>query len=197
MVAGQSGTPQHAERAQLWLQNWEVKNWFGEGSNEAFNLQSDDERLRCPSCVLKGYRITLSPLFVDERNIKREINEHTRREAEKKEKEQEERRKMQKMQEAADRVLAEKLAAADAKIRQRPARRNLKRKGDAIIEDANEAKRQKEGGDTRVSDMKEEQKGNLQPGWSHDILRCRCRDCSEEFFRRMNCDDWDYDWDYD
>ena len=47
------------------------------------------------------------------------------------------------------------------------------------------------------SNMKEEQEQNLQPSRSHDILRCRCRDCSEEFSRRINRDDSDFDSDYD
>jgi hypothetical protein len=76
-------------------------------------------------------------------------------------------------------MLAEELAAADAKVGEQPAQRDLKREGGAIVEDANEAKRQTGEGDMSVSDMNKEQNENLQPGGSHDILRCRCGDCSE------------------
>jgi hypothetical protein len=74
--------------------DWEVKNWFGEGSDEAFSLRSDDERLHCSSCVLKSYRIAASLFSVSERNTEKESKEYTRNAAEKKKREEEERRKM-------------------------------------------------------------------------------------------------------
>jgi hypothetical protein len=45
--------------------------------------------------------------------------------------------------------------------------------------------------------MKEEQEENLQPSQSHNILHSCCRDCSEEFFRRINRDDSGFDSDSD
>lgn len=71
MAAEQSDTAKHTERAKAWLQNWEVKNWFDEESGKTYILRNDDGRLSCPSCVLKGYRITVSKEFVHSRNTER------------------------------------------------------------------------------------------------------------------------------
>jgi hypothetical protein len=73
----------------------------------------------------------------------------------------------------------------------------VKRKGENIVEGANQSKWQKGGGDTGDSNMKEEQEENLQPSRSHNILHCHCEDCDKEFFRRINRDDSDFDSDYD
>jgi hypothetical protein len=194
MVAKQSDTAEHNERAKVWAQNWEVKNWFGEESEELCNLRSDDERLRCPGCVLKGFRITVSKDFVRSRNMKRRGKEWLT-EMDEKDRKEEEQRKKQKKQEEADRKLAEKLTVDDAKVREQPAAGGGKRKAEAVTADAANVKRRKEDGDTNVSDMKE-QRGNLQPAWSHHTL-CPCGACSEEFLRLMECDDSDYDSDYD
>jgi hypothetical protein len=102
---------------------------------------------------------------VNKRNTEKGGKEYARKEVEKKgkdQKEQEERRKMQGAQEEADRMLAEELAAADAKIRKRPGLRRSQRKGNKIIEDAKEAKQQNGGGDMSDSNMKEERGGSLQ-----------------------------------
>lgn len=62
-------------------------------------------------------------------------------------------------------MLAEELAAADAKVGEQPAHRDLKRDGGAIVEDANEAKRQTGEADMSVSDMNKEQKRKFAAGW--------------------------------
>lgn len=190
IVATQSDTAEHNQRAKSWVQNWEVRNWFGEESEELYNLRSDDERLRCPGCVLKGFRITVSKDFIRSRNMKRQGKEWLT-EMDRKDRKEEGQRKKQRKLEEADRKLAEKLTLDDAKIRDQPVGGGLKRKADAVTADAANAKRQKDEAYTNVSDMKE-QRASLQSAWSHHTL-CPCEACSEEFFRRIECDDSDYD----
>jgi hypothetical protein len=60
MAAKQTDTAEHTQRAMALERNWEVKNWFNEESDEIYDFSSDDERLRCPGCVMKGFRITVS-----------------------------------------------------------------------------------------------------------------------------------------
>jgi hypothetical protein len=92
----------------------------------------------------------------------------------------------------ADRKLAEKLAVADARVRKQPAARGLKRKGDVIAAGPKDVKRLKDEGETSISDMKEQEE-NSQPAWSHHTLFCGFGACSEKFFKRINCDDSDFD----
>jgi hypothetical protein len=166
IAAEQTDTAEHTKRTKAWEQNWEVKNWFGAESDEACNFRSDDERLRCPGCVMKGYRITVSKDFVCDRDQNRWNKEWLRTQAEK-DKKEEERQKEPKKREEANRKVAEMFAVADAKIREQPVARGLKRQGEPVVAGV---KRQK----------------------SHHTL-CDCGTCSEDFFGLIGCEDSDFD----
>ena len=81
MAGEQTDTAEHTQRAMAWERNWEVKNWFNEESDEIYDFSSDDERLRCPGCVMKGFRITVSKSFVHRRNRERGNRERENRES--------------------------------------------------------------------------------------------------------------------
>src|SRR5271170_893990 len=78
MAAEQTDTAEHTQGIMAWERNCEVRNWFNEESDEIYDFSSDDERLRCPGCVMKGFRITFSKSFVQRRNRERENREWLR-----------------------------------------------------------------------------------------------------------------------
>jgi hypothetical protein len=78
IAAKQIDTAERTQRAMAWEWNWEVKSWFNEESDEIYDFSNDDERLRCPGCVMKGFRITFSKSFVYRQNKERENRERPR-----------------------------------------------------------------------------------------------------------------------
>jgi plasmid stability protein len=54
-----------------------------------YDFSSDDERLRCPGCVMKGFRTTVSKSFVHRRNMERENREWLKEIVEKDQKDEE------------------------------------------------------------------------------------------------------------
>lgn len=57
------------EKLSEWLNNWEIKTWLGQTAT-AINGQivsARDDRVRCPSCVIKGLPVRLMMLNTEER----------------------------------------------------------------------------------------------------------------------------------
>ena len=176
MAAEKTDTAEHTQRAMAWERNWEVKNWFNEESDEIYNFSSDDERLRCPGCVMKGFRITVSKSFVYRRNRERENREWLKEIMEKDKKDEED--KLAADAKAKDIAIckAAQVAYKDGSVTKR-----LKRKGDMKAEGcALKVKRQKEGTDACALAVNK-QRTILLPKRPHlfDAL-CGCARCDAE-----------------
>jgi hypothetical protein len=176
MAAERTDTAEHTQRDMAWERNWEVKNWFNEESDEIYDFSSDDERLRCPGCVMKGFRITVSKSFVHRRNRERENREWIKEIVEKDKKDEEDKL-------AAD-AKTKGIAigkAAQAAYKGGSMAKGLKRKGDMEAEGcALEAKRQKESAGACALAVNE-QRTILSPKRPHlfDAL-CGCARCNAE-----------------
>ena len=77
----------HHQRTAVWENNWEVKAWLGEEPKELLGVCRKDERLRCPGCVLRGFKLHMDRELVQASNMAREGKEWLRKMAEKDEEE--------------------------------------------------------------------------------------------------------------
>jgi hypothetical protein len=152
------------------------KIWFDEESDEIYDFGSDDERLRCPGCVMKGFRITVSKSFVQRRNRERENREWLKEIAEKEKKDEED--KLAADAKAKDIAIRK---AAQTAYKDGSVTEGLKRKGDMKAEGcASKAKRQKESAGASALAVNE-QRTILSPKRPHlfDAL-CGCARCDAE-----------------